>query len=104
MPVHPKPQVIVRMYHFMSHCVLHMTAIPHLIRAQKNPIVHVESSAHALCAPPTAHVFAVDVMTQSADLVAKETHGGRVLEEVVAVRFATRTVRGFAFDVPVEEI
>lgn len=57
-PIQFKPKMIIRMYHLMRHCILQMTLITHLVRADLNTKLRIETACFPLRTSP-----AMDIVT-----------------------------------------
>lgn len=90
--VHLPLQMVPGMHHLMRHCILLVSPIPELVRAQQDAMIDVEPSALLARAHPANDVLVVDTAAQFRDLILQERHDGAVFEEKVAVVFASSAV------------
>ena len=74
-------QVVVGVHHLMRHGILHVAAVPELVRAQQDAVLWVEAAALRGSAAPAPHVLGVQIVAQQVDVVAHEADDGRVLQE-----------------------
>ena len=99
-----EPQMIVGVDHLMGHGIFHMTSVSELVGAQQNTKVRVKATALLCGAALNTHICLIQVMAQQVDVVAHESHYGRVLEQPFAILFCAGDVALFVdcvFDVEV---
>ena len=92
-PVDLEPQVVVSVDHLMSHGVLQMTLIFHLICTKKNSIFRVESTSLSTRAATAVDVMAVQIASKLADVIAEETDDGACKDRNSVSRFQSSTTR-----------
>lgn len=73
LPVQLESQVVVCMNHLMRQGILQMALIPHLVRANLDPVVRIKTAGLARRAAGASDVVAVEVSSELADVVAQKT-------------------------------
>lgn len=61
------------MDHFVSHCVLEMSLVFHLICAKQDPKVRIKASRFPVRAPATIDIVAREVASELSNVVAQIT-------------------------------
>jgi len=75
-PIDLESQVVVCMNHLVSHGILQMTLILHLIGAEENPKFRIESTCLSTRAATAVDVMAVKIASKLADVIAEEADDG----------------------------
>lgn len=86
--VHLELQVIPSMHHLMRHGILLVATIPELVRTQHDAMIDMKASTLLRCAHATMDVVAIELAAELGHLRLEKGDGGRVLEKVIAPRFA----------------
>lgn len=92
-PVDLESQVVVSVDHLVSHGVLQMALIFHLIGAKKNSILRVEPTSLSTRATTTVDVMAVEIASKLADVIAEVTDDGACTNKDSVSRFQPYTTR-----------
>lgn len=71
-PVDLKSQVIVGVNHLMSHCVLQMPLVFHLIRTEQNSIFGIEAATLSVGTAAAIDVMTVKVAAKLPNVVTEE--------------------------------
>jgi hypothetical protein len=79
-PVELEAQKVVRVDHLVRNCVLGVSAVAHLVRADLDAEVGREVAAMVPRAAPAADVRRVEIALQLLDLRVKEADGGAYME------------------------
>lgn len=61
------------MNHFMSHCVLEMSLVFHLICAKQDPKVRVKASSFPIRTPATVDIVAREITSELSNVVTQIT-------------------------------
>lgn len=75
-PVDLESQVVVCVDHLVSHSVLQMTLVLHLVGAQQNTKFGIESASLSTRATTAVDVMAVEIASKLADVIAEESDDG----------------------------
>lgn len=75
-PIDLESQVVVCMNHLVSHGILQMALILHLIGAEENPEFRIESTCLSTRAATAVDVMAVKIASKLADVIAEEADDG----------------------------
>jgi hypothetical protein len=80
-PVDLESQVVVCVDHLVSHGVLQMTLVLHLIRAQQNAKFRIESTGLSTRASTAVDVVTVKIASKLADVIAEKSDNGACKNE-----------------------
>lgn len=78
--------MIIGVYHLMSHCILQMPLIPHLVGTYLNTVFRVEPSRLPLCASPTMDVVTGNIPAELIDVLAQECDNRTFFPPMLASR------------------
>lgn len=92
-PIDLKSQMVVCVHHFVSHGVLQMTLVLHLIGAQQNPKFRVKSTCLSTRAATAVDVMAVKIASKLADVIAQESDDGACTEQDLVSPFKSSTTK-----------
>ncbi len=98
--------MIPRMHHLVRQRVLHLLPPLEHIGTELDAVAGIKPALHPLVrlTPPTPDVAAVELPAQLRNITGQVADDGRVLQEMVALRFAAAAVEGFVAEVSVAPV
>lgn len=84
-PVDLETQMVIGVNHLVSHCILQMPLIFHLVGANQNSIFRVETTALAIRTATAVDIMTMEIASKLLDVIAQVADDGACTEIVISL-------------------